>query len=100
MFYYIFNRNWVDTRWQQHNTHFHINNTQNTENVTYITTKELNIYNNKKGYQFGECGPCPVFASYTVAFALQLRKKHGNPSVRIAARRSTSQTDSVQYKNN
>ena len=23
------------------------------------------------------CGPCPVFASYTLAFALQLRKKHG-----------------------
>jgi hypothetical protein len=24
-----------------------------------------------------EYGPCPVFASYTLAFALQLRKKHG-----------------------
>jgi len=23
----------------------------------------------------GECGPCPVFASFTLAFALQLRKK-------------------------
>jgi uncharacterized integral membrane protein len=22
-----------------------------------------------------ECGPCPVFASYTLAFALQLREK-------------------------
>ena len=30
-----------------------------------------------------ECGPCPVFASFTLAFALQLRKKHGKPSVRI-----------------
>ena len=29
-------------------------------------------------------GPCPVFASYTLAFALQLRKKHGKPSVRVA----------------
>jgi hypothetical protein len=28
-------------------------------------------------------GPCPVFASYTLAFALQLRKKHGKPSVRV-----------------
>jgi hypothetical protein len=27
-----------------------------------------------------ECGPCPVFASYTLAFAVQLRKKHGKPS--------------------
>ena len=24
-----------------------------------------------------ECGPCPGFASFTLAFALQLRKKHG-----------------------
>jgi hypothetical protein len=24
-----------------------------------------------------ECRPCPVFASYTLSFALQLRKKHG-----------------------
>jgi hypothetical protein len=31
-----------------------------------------------------ECGPCPVFASYTLAFALQLRKKHGETSVRVA----------------
>jgi hypothetical protein len=31
-----------------------------------------------------ECGPCPVFASFTLAFALQLRKKHGKISVRVA----------------
>jgi hypothetical protein len=31
-----------------------------------------------------ECGPCPVFASYTLAFVLQLRKKHGRTSVRVA----------------
>jgi len=30
-----------------------------------------------------ECGPCPVFASYTLAFALQLKKKHGRTSVRV-----------------
>jgi len=24
-----------------------------------------------------ECGPCPGFAGYILAFALQLRKKHG-----------------------
>jgi hypothetical protein len=29
-----------------------------------------------------KCGPCPVFASFTLAFALQLRKKHGKTSVR------------------
>jgi len=27
-----------------------------------------------------ERGPCPVFVSYTLAFALQLRKKHGKYS--------------------
>jgi len=30
------------------------------------------------------CGPCPVFASYTLAFAWQLRKKHRKTSVRVA----------------
>jgi len=30
-----------------------------------------------------ECGPGPVFASFTLAFALQLRKKHGKTSVRV-----------------
>jgi len=31
-----------------------------------------------------ECGSCPVFASYTLASALQMRKKHGKTSVRVA----------------
>jgi hypothetical protein len=30
-----------------------------------------------------ECGPCPVFESFTLALALQLRKKHGKHSVRV-----------------
>jgi hypothetical protein len=30
-----------------------------------------------------DCGPCPVFASFTLAFALQLRKKHGKTSVSV-----------------
>jgi uncharacterized integral membrane protein len=28
-------------------------------------------------------GACPVFASYTLSFALQLRKKHGKTSVGV-----------------
>jgi hypothetical protein len=64
---HIFNRNWFDTRWQQYTTHLHKNSTQNTE----------------KG-EFGKCGPCPVFASYTLAFALQLRKKNRKTSIMIA----------------
>jgi len=31
-----------------------------------------------------ECVPCPVFASYNLEFALQLRIKHGKTSVRLA----------------
>jgi hypothetical protein len=33
-----------------------------------------------------ECGPCPVFESFTLVFALQLRKKHGKPSVGVRKR--------------
>ena len=33
---------------------------------------------------WAECGPCPVFKIYTLAFALQLRKKHGKTSVWVA----------------
>ena len=40
-----------------------------------------------------ECGPYPVFASFTLAFALQLRKKHGKTSVRL---RKTSNFPSEQ----
>jgi hypothetical protein len=39
--------------------------TQTIHRTTQITTN------------LEECGPCPVFASFTLAFALQLRKKHG-----------------------
>jgi hypothetical protein len=31
-----------------------------------------------------ECGPFPIFAGFTLAFALKLRKKHGKPSVKVA----------------
>ena len=36
----------------------------------------------------GECRPCPNFASYILAFALQLRKNHGKISVRVTDGRS------------
>jgi hypothetical protein len=64
----------VDTWWQQYISHLHTNNTQNTEKGKFGKLK---------------CGPCPVFASYTLAFALQLRKKHRKTSVRIASRTRT-----------
>ena len=49
-------------------THFHTNSTHNdTKQTIHRTTQKL----------LEECGPCPVLASYTLAFALQPRKKHG-----------------------
>jgi hypothetical protein len=44
MIWYIFNCNRVDTRCQQYSTHLHTNSTQDTENGTYITIKQLNIH--------------------------------------------------------
>jgi hypothetical protein len=35
----IFNRNWVDTRWQQYSTHLHTNKKE-----TYVTIKTLTIH--------------------------------------------------------
>ena len=39
----------------------------------------------------GRGWPCPVFASHTMAFALQLRKYHGKPSIRLTEGRSADQ---------
>jgi hypothetical protein len=46
--------------------------TQTIHRKTQITTEQHKITTNVE-----ECGPCPVFASFTLAFALQLREKHG-----------------------
>jgi hypothetical protein len=43
-------------------------------------------------------GPCPVFGSYVLNFAIKLKKKHGKSSVGVSA--TTTQADTVQYKNN
>jgi hypothetical protein len=48
--YLVVNCNWVDTQWQQYSAYLHTDSSQNLEHRTYI--------------------------SYTLAFALQLRKKH------------------------
>jgi hypothetical protein len=66
--------------------HLHTNSTQNTENGTYITIKNVE-----------KCGPCPVFASCTLAFTLQLRKKHGNTSVRVDEKCPDIPVAVVQY---
>jgi hypothetical protein len=59
MMIYIFNCNWVDTRWQQYSTHLHISSAQNTENGTYITITKLNIHNNRKLTNLGSADRAP-----------------------------------------
>jgi hypothetical protein len=69
--------NWVRTRWQY-------TFTRNTKNITInnktsrITNKTTQITNLEASW------PCAVFVNYTLAFALQLREKHGKTSVRVA----------------
>jgi hypothetical protein len=58
--------------------------------ITQITTEQhkqqqnstKNIRKTQITTNLEECGPCPIFASFTLAFALQPRKKHGKTSVR------------------
>ena len=52
-----------------------------TQTIHRITQNKQYTEQNKIWEDFT---PCPVFASYTLAFALQLRKKHGKSSVRVA----------------
>ena len=42
----------------------------------------------------------PLLASYTMAFALQLRKKHGKASVRVAASNDDDDDDDDDNNNN
>jgi hypothetical protein len=77
---YLFNCSWLATRWLLFSTHIHTNNTGNVTKLTIHRTQKY-IEQHKKKYieqhnNKEECGPCPVFAGFTLAFALQLRKKH------------------------
>jgi hypothetical protein len=63
----------------------HTNNTGNVTKQTIQSTQKY-IEQHKKYIQqhnYEECGPCPVFAGFTLAFALQLREEHGKTSVRV-----------------
>jgi len=66
----LVNCSWVNTRWQWYSTHLHTNNIYNTTNNDRATQITTNLE---------ECGPCHVFASFTLTFALQLRKNHAKP---------------------
>jgi len=57
--------------------------------VQYTFTQAIHRMTQDKQYieqhnSLEECRPYPIFAGFTLAFALQLRKKHGKTSVRVA----------------
>jgi hypothetical protein len=62
--------------------------------TSHIYTQTM--HNTEKG-KFGKCGPWPVFASYTLAFALQPKNNHGKTSVRVAQHKNN---EYAKYKNN
>jgi hypothetical protein len=59
--------------------------TQSVHITTQITTEQHKITTNLEEWR-----SCPVFASVTLVFALQLRKKHGKTSVRVAEEENAS----------
>ena len=69
-------------------THLHKNNTYNNTNNNWTTQITTNVE---------ECGPCPAFASFTLAFALQLRKRHGKISVKV--RKTSVRVQYTYYQN-
>ena len=71
-------------------THLHTNNASRKTNNKWTTQITTNVE---------ECGPCPVFASFTPAFALQLRKKQGKTSVRIRKTSVRLRRTSVRVRN-
>jgi hypothetical protein len=93
IWYDIFNCNWVATRWQLFSTHIHTNNKGNITKQTIHRTTQKYIEQHKKYVEqhknWEECGPWPIFAGITLAFALQLRKKHGKTSVRVVVHKHT-----------
>jgi len=54
--------------------------TQSTQTTHRTTKSTQTIHRTTQFTNYEECGRCPVFARNTLAFALQLRKKHGKPS--------------------
>jgi len=64
--------------------HIYTQTIHTTTQLTTLVGRLSGIRTQSGQTNWEECGPYPVFASYTLAFALQLRKKHGKTSVRVA----------------
>jgi hypothetical protein len=48
-----------------------------TQTIYRRTQLTQTIHRTSQITNWEECGPCPISASYTLAFALKLRKRHG-----------------------
>jgi len=64
--------------------HIYTQTIHRTTQLTTLVRRLCGIRTQKSQTNWEECGPCPVFASYTLTFVSQLRKKHGETSVRVA----------------
>jgi len=71
-------------------TRLHTNNAQNNTNNNRTTQITTNVE---------DCRPCPAFASFTLAFALQLRKNYRKTSVRVRKTSVRLRKTSVIEKN-
>jgi hypothetical protein len=65
--------------------HIYTQTIHRTTQLTTLVGRLSGIRNQSGRTNWEECGPCPVFAGFTLEFALQLRKKHGKASTRVAA---------------
>ena len=69
--------------------HIYTQTIHRTTQLTSLVGRLSGIRTQSGQTKWEECGPCPVFASYTLEFALPPRKKHGKTSVRVAASKNT-----------
>jgi len=61
--------------------------------VNWRFTTSVRRLDEANGPGGGKCRPCPEFASYTLAFALQLRKNRGKTSVKVTEGRSADRNN-------
>jgi hypothetical protein len=62
----------------------------------YTEYREWDIYN-YTNLKIWKCGQCPVTASYNLAFALHLRKKHGKALIWVFEKCPDIPVAAVQY---
>jgi hypothetical protein len=64
--------------------HIYTKSIHRTTQSTILVGRLSGIRTQSGQTNWEECGLCPVFVSYTLAFALQLKKKHRKTSIRVA----------------